>query len=829
MLLPGRALHSGVVSLARSLASIAMHFLLAMAGLLVAVVPAASQSTPPPGPNSDPTYQALRNLSLGGEAVSVSSLDLKRDAGTFHLRSGTVCFTTAVQGKVTGAVFVGDGNFVLDAPNPEKPMLKLLTKENEFSENFSHLVLRFTDSTYDEIKKIGAAASGGCDNGLLKDSQHVMRHKLKVNLDSRILEDVLSAEPGGLFVAFIHGKRYNGQELFTIDPHEGRDQVDFMTYDDNKFGDWASFEMSGEHKKGTIGQPIRIDHQQLETTLEKNANLMGKSKTTITARLDGLRVVPFNLFRTLRVRSVTAGDGQPLLFMQEDKNDDAEFSVILPKALARDEQVTITTEYAGKEAVTNEGGGNYFPVARMNWYPNNPGSTFGEYATYDMTFRIPKGMQIAATGVRVSESNQGGQNVTVWKSEAPQTVAGFSFGRFKIEEAKLDKPEYQVQSFANQESPDWVQSLQRAAQGDASGGGMYGGMHQSPEVALGTMGTTGLNKKALAEGELAVQLYTDYFGPSQFKHMQLTQQTACNFGQSWPELVWVPICYYFDTTVRHQLGMDWGDRGYWKVVTPHEVAHQWWGHTVGFNSYRDQWMSEGFADMSASLYLSMIEKNTKKFVTFWNEERDLLLERDAQGFRAIDAGPLTMGYRTSNSRTGFDTTRRLIYPKGAYVLHMIRMMMHDNRTGDQHFKELMQDFVKTYSGKAATTEDFKAMVEKHMTPEMDLEGNHRMDWFFNEYVYGTAIPAYKLDSSFDTGPDGDFQLALKLSQSNVDDKFRMLVPVYLEMGDGNIFFLGRARLAGNTTVEQKVPLKGLKTKPRRALINYYDDVLASPN
>jgi hypothetical protein len=40
-------------------------------------------------------------------------------------------------------------------------------------------------------------------------------------------------------------------------------------------------------------------------------------------------------------------------------------------------------------------------------------------------------------------------------------------------------------------------------------------------------------------------------------------------------------------------------------------------------------------------------------------------------------------------------------------LHMIRLMMHDNRTGDQRFKETMQDFVKTYAGKAATTEDFK--------------------------------------------------------------------------------------------------------------------------
>jgi aminopeptidase N len=225
----------------------------------------------------------------------------------------------------------------------------------------------------------------------------------------------------------------------------------------------------------------------------------------------------------------------------------------------------------------------------------------------------------------------------------------------------------------------------------------------------------------------------------------------------------------------------------------------------------------------------MVEKNPKKFITFWNDEREILLERNAQGFRAIDAGPLTMGYRTSNSRTGFDTTRRLIYPKGAYVLHMIRMMMHDSQTGDQHFKETMQDFVKTFSGKAATTEDFKAVVEKHMTPEMDLEGNHKLDWFFNEYVYGTQLPSYKMDSSFDIGADGDVVLNLKLTQSNVDDKFRMLVPIYLELDEGKIAFLGRGRLTGNKAIEQKIPLKGLKTKPRRAMVNYYDDVLASAN
>jgi hypothetical protein len=825
MPLPGRALHAGVVCLVRSLVFIATPFFLGASGPVLIAVSAAAQTAAPVGPNSDPTYQALRSLTLGGEAVGVSNLVLKRDAGTFHLHSGTVCFVTPVQGKVTGAVFVGDGNFVISASPQEMSMLKLLSKDSEFSESFSHLVLRFTDSTYDEIKKAGTAASGGCDNGLLKDSQNAMRHGrlLKYNLDARILQDVLSPEPGGLFVAFVHGKRYNDKELFVVDPRGAgylmQEEVGLMTYDENKYGVWAAFPLAGRRRDA--GGPVRIEHQLLDTTIEKNASMTGKATTTFVVRVNGARVIPFDLFPTLRVQSVTA-DGQGLSFIQEGKNDDADFSVIVPKALTAGDKFTITTIYGGKEAVSDEGGGNYFPIAREDWYPN---TTFGERVSYNMTFHIPKGMKIAATGELVSESNDGGQNVTVWKSEAPQTVAGFNFGRFKEEEVKLTKPEYLVQSFANQDPPSWVQSLQHAVNDDLP----TMGSHVGSGVALGTMSTTGLIKKALAEGELATEIYSDYFGPSSFKRLAITQQTDCRYGQSWPELVWIPMCYFFDTTVRHQLGMDFGDRGYWKVVTPHEVAHQWWGHTVGFDSYRDQWMSEGFADMSASLYLAVVEKSQQKFITFWNDERELLTERNAEGFRAIDAGPVTMGYRMSNSRTGLDLTRRLIYPKGAYILHMIRMMMYDNRTGDQRFKDTMHDFVSTYGGRSATTEDFKSMIEKHMSHDMDLDGNQKMDWFFNEYVYGTQLPSYKLDYSFDTGADGDVVFSFKVTQSNVKDDFRMTVPIYLEKADGGVVFLGRAKLIGNTSVEQKLPMKSWKTKPRRALVNYFNDVLASPN
>jgi hypothetical protein len=775
-----------------------------------------------PGPNSDPFYQQLRNLSLGGETVTVTNLTLKRDAGTFHFNSGTLCFVGPVNGKVTGAVFNGDGSFVLDPPSgSERASLKLLTKEDQFNETFSQAVFRFTDATYDEVKKSGGSPGGSCDAGPLKDAQNITRHKFKENLEARLLIDVLSPEPGGYFVATIHGRRYSGKEEFEIDPLHGANQVNFLTFEDNKWGNWVSLNLSD--RTIPTGHASKIEHQTLDVTFEKSGSLEGKATAEIVSRRNGLRVVPLDLFPTLRVQSVTV-DGQPASFVQEDKNNDADFTVILPKALAAGEKFTITTTYAGKDAVINTGGGNYYPVAREDWYPNQRGASLGNYALYDMTLRIPKGMKMAATGILVSESNDGGHNVTVWKSEAPQTVAGFSFGRFKEEENKLNKPDYLIQSYANEESPDWVNSLNRAAQGDDIAGGIN--RSHTSEVALGTMSTTSLNKKALAEGEMAVTLYTDYFGPSMFKHLQLTQQTACNYGQSWPELVWIPICYYFDNTVRHALGLDHGDRGYWKVVTAHEVAHQWWGHTVGFSSGRDQWMSEGFAEESASLYVSLIEKNPKKFLEFWNDERETLLERNAEGFRAIDVGPLTMGYRLNNSRTGGNVTRALIYPKGAYILHMVRMMMWDRKTGDQNFRDTMHDFVQTYSGKAATTEDFKAMVEKHMTQEMDMDGNHRLDWFFNEYVYGTALPKYAIDFKFDKDPSGDVAFGFKVTQSGVDEKFKMIVPVYLELADGRIVNLGRARLNGNTSVERKVTLTGVKDAPRRAMVNYNYDVLA---
>ena len=211
-------------------------------------------------------------------------------------------------------------------------------------------------------------------------------------------------------------------------------------------------------------------------------------------------------------------------------------------------------------------------------------------------------------------------------------------------------------------------------------------------------------------------------------------------------------------------------------------------------------MSEGFADMSASIYLQFVyAKEPQKYIKFWNDERKMLTERNAQGFRAIDAGPLTMGYRVANSREGFDTFAGLIYPKGAYVLHMIRQMMwdrQDRRSALQGNHARFRELPTTAT--AATTEDFQAMVEKHMSAEMDLQGNHKMDWFFREYVYGTALPSYSFESSFGKSRSGDVMLKFKVTQSGVDKNFGMPVPIYLELANGSIVRLGSVTLVGES-------------------------------
>ena len=507
--------------------------------------------------------------------------------------------------------------------------------------------------------------------------------------------------------------------------------------------------------------------------------------------------------------------------MQEKKEDDPEFGVLLAAPLNKGDTTTIKIAYGGKDVVLNKGNGNYYPIAREDWYPNSS-QGLGDYATYDMRFHVPKGLELIATGTKESESNEGKITTSEWKTETPLPVVGFSLGDFMMKEAKVGAPlsgQLTIDAYANNGRPDFVVAIVQPP----------GGGNDDGNPAVGTLDTTPMLANELSQGEIAAQLYTDFFGPLSFPHIALTQQSACNYGQSWPMLVYLPICGFFDNTQQHFLGLsDFSAATYWKVVTPHEVAHQWWGQTVGFRGYRDQWMSEGFADESASIFLQFTRPKLDDFLEFWKQQRRILTEKNQFGFRPIDVGPVTMGIRLSSPKTGWNTYNDLVYPKGAYILHMIRMMMWTPKDGDARFKETMHDFVNTYRLQAATTEDFKAIVEKHMSPGMDLEGNHRMDWFFREYVYGTDLPAYHFLGEA-TPNDAGVSLHVMLTQSGVPADFRMLVPLYLEFVDGKTAHLGSFVAIGDTTIDKTIQLPKLQTAVKKVSINNYYDVLCTDN
>lgn len=789
---------------------------------------AAAQTAPANTPNSDPVYQQLRNITPGGKTIAVRDFVLKRDAGTFTFKSGNFFFLTPVQGKTTGAVFIGTAIFSLEPPLAmEKRSLELLTKSAEMVEQFNTAVFRFTDGTEEDIEAKGSAPTeytASTAGEILADIRKVLRKDLKYNLDERILEDVLSTEPGNFFCAFIKGLKYSGKEIYAMDPHgvpadlAGRpiapEEVAFATYEENKEGVWAAFHYSDEYTQGGASsrQPnsaYRIPLQKLDVTIEKSGFLTGTAATVVTAFANGVRVIPLNLFPKLRVTRVTDENQQPLFFIQEKKEEDAQFAVILREPLAAGKRATIVTTYAGPDAVVNEGGGNYYPVARESWYPN----TFmtGNYATYETTFRIPRGLTMVAPGTKTSDTSDGDRNVSQWKTEVPIPLAGYNFGRFKEEEVKLAEQNVIVEAYANLEPGNVVRQLEEI-------------QSHHHGVTLGAMSTTAMMKKALGEGQLAVPLYTDYFGRLPYQRLAITQQESPFFGQSFAGIVFLPITSFFDRTVLQQLHMN--DPHYFNAVGPHEIAHQWWGNTVGWISYRDQWMGEGFAHLSASLFLQTFYKDGS-YDKFWEKERELLTEKDEKGYRPIDVGPVTLGYRLASTRAGFSVPRRLIYPKGAYILNMIRMMMWSNETQDADFKKLMHDFVRFYTNRPATTEDFKLAVENHMSPAMNLTGDGKMDWFFDEYVYGTALPAEKFSYTFSNAPDGSVGLSFKLEQSGVDAKFRMTIPIYLELSDGGIARVGSVPLTGNTTFESQIALRGLKARPKRAMINYYHDVLCN--
>jgi hypothetical protein len=774
--------------------------------------------------NSNPHYRALRDA-VPAESYTVKGITLRRDAAVLNLHKGAISFLSPVMGKVCGAVFSGSGSFTLSPLNAlEKQYMRFRTGEEALTESFDNMLLFFTDDSYGELKKAlsNKVETPGAASALAKWRKTLRRNPDRPetftesllsgadvdNIEAEVLGELYSPSKPGLFAAYMAGQNYKDLRfhirprgalrflpatdevaLLSIDPNEERDGILYLAH------------LGGALRPSEPKDSIDLRHYSIQTAIGNNRHLSATAHITFTAVAGGLRVVKFSLLPTLRVSKVLLGGETPVSFIQEDRQEDGSFFVVLPEALQAGKDYRLSISYAGDKVIEGAGGGNFSVRARTSWYPNL--NAFTDYATYDLTFRVPKDFLLVSVGKLEDLSKDGGFAVYKWRSEVPVSVVGFNYGAFKKKELTDARTGYLIEGYAASAVPDYLRSPQRESAHNPSA----------------------LIEHTMAEAQASIQLYTHWFGAAPFGRLAVTQQPEFNFGQSWPTLVYLPVSAFLDSTQRWLLlgSASFRFADFIQEVTPHEVAHQWWGHMVGWTSYRDQWISEGFAEFSASLFLEATNKNDSAYRTFLKRWTNSLLDKNSFGLRPNDVGPVATGFRLNTHRSP-GAYGRVVYAKGGFILHMLRRMMADAKSGDQAFIAMMQDFVKTYSGRTASTEDFKAIAEKHMLPYMNLDGNGKLDWFFSQWVYGTEVPSYHMVYSVTPQDGGKAQLRFHVTQSDVSESFKSSVPVYVRLGD-SVILLGRAAIAGSKPSPEITVL--LPAQPREVLLNYNYDILAA--
>ena len=789
--------------------------------LSVSVASGGSAQTAPASPAA-PVWNALNAPTMDpSKSAHAENVEIVRDRIHITLTDGTIQFARPVNGVTFGAAFHGKGRVQVDPPNPiEAQQLKLFTKQDKLDMAFSDATFSFTDTLVEDVaKQVKWQASGPATDDLYAKRQKD-REDLGESAVPRLLQGVLSADHTrtAYFLADlkIAGKDWVEFHDDALDPEEigvGR-WVDVGPFKHRDI--WMSFPAGAKTSAEAWKDPkakedfsIRAYH--INAGVTSGAELSATTRVDIEPRLSGQSVLLFDFDSNLRVDSIKDSQGSALTFYQSRENKDRNQSygdyvaVILAQPLQPGEAQFLEFHYAGKRAIRKAGNGNYF-CESSGWYPERPNS-FSARADFDLTFHAPKNTVLVATGEKTSDTLDGNTRITTWKSEIPLAVAGFAYGDYKVANDKAG--EVAVDIYANKEPDDLMAMVQRAFESGAIQG------------AVGTLTPSAMAKTMGAEMANTIRLFSSYYGSYPYKHLSVTSlPISYSYGQGWPGLIYLWSGSFLDSTQRHEIGLKDGPE-LTDFFRAHESSHQWWGQRVGWKSYHDQWLSEGFADFSGILYVQY-RQNMKEALNQWRKEKENLRKKDFRGHTRSSLGPIWMGLRIRSSESDGGAYQDLIYSKGAYVLHMLQMQLWDGRSADpdHNFKDMMQDYCKTFDGKAASTEDFKAIVEKHMSRSMDADGNHKMDWFFNQYVYGMGEPQYGFHVALDYTADGKTHFKAELTRTNVPENWKDSIPLYAHMGDKTIKLGNITATHPTETVDTTIP-----GKIDRISINDYEEIL----
>ena len=745
-------------------------------------------------------YDRVKAFDLAGGRVDVSNLTVKRDRAVMTF-TGAFYLATPINGRATGAVFLGTGTFKADPPPSdfEKANLKRLTKTESISSEFSTAFFRFTDDTAQLLGK--EVQSGSAPPQALKiasESNTRLLRETGANIASRVTVSLMNnEEPGFFFATFDGGK--SGRFSYLLD-HQNRVPTSYFDMNGGEKGlifSYNSHIYSAEPSLAFYSESdyarsvatysdthdlIDIEHYDMDVDLRSPKNKLGlRSKLRIRSLANGLLAIPFvvgeslseyqsaRLKKQMRVKAVRSGQG-PVTFVQEDW--EGGLTVFLPKAAASNESIELEFDVEGDFLRDGEIIAHCsYPQSNTTWYPRHG---YLDRSTYDLKFLHSKKVKVATVGLRTSEIEWPEDKdvvMTQYKMSQPVALVTFALG-------------------------PWQRHSQTVK---------FEGTNISIPLEFNSVGDVLPIKESFIIAELNnnIRYFNALFGPYPYESYSATFHPF-GFGQGFPSMLMIPPT---DRSSKYTF-----------AFISHETAHQWWGNIVSWRSYRDQWLSEGFAEYSSILYTRLRDgKGSGRELL--EDMRNSLKEppRTLTGLgsgKLNDVGPIILGHRLHSSKT-LGAYQSLIYNKGALVLRMLHFLLSDPGTGnDEAFFAMMKDFVEKYRNRAASTDDFRIVANNHFanSPIGKRYKLTDLNWFFRQWVYTTEIPSYKIEHSVETAPDGSFQLIGTVTQTGVDEQFFMPIPLRLSFGGSRVATGTIAAYGPSTPIKLKLPMKPEKVE-----------------
>jgi hypothetical protein len=425
--------------------------------------------------------------------------------------------------------------------------------------------------------------------------------------------------------------------------------------------------------------------------------------------------------------------------------------------------------------IAQAGEGIYFVGTRAAWYPNR----YASFSQHELTFRIPKNLDLVSTGNLVSEVVEGEQKIIRRKTSQPVRFAGFNLGEY--EHSTLTRNGIKVDVCANRRVEAALIGKPRPVDmtlGQPGAGFPRRGNRQQlpsdivitappPPNPLARLQSLA-NEVAAALDELSTR-----FGKPPIQTLTISPIPG-RFGQGFPGLVYLSTMSYLAPRDRPlPTGSEMQQMFFSEILHAHEVAHQWWGNGVTAASYQDDWLMEALANYSA-LWVIEKKKGSKALDQILDDYRLRLLHKDSNGKTLESAGPVTMGPRLFSSLSP-DSWVTVTYSKGAWIIHMLR-----RRMGDEAFQKMLAQLYQRNQFHAVSTNDFRNLAVEFLPPG---SVDPKLENFFESWVSGTGVPTLKL-SWKTSGKAPNMVLNGTITQSDVDEEFSAWVPVEIQTGRG---------------------------------------------